>query len=196
MIASRLPVVVIVEDDRELADIYQEWLESSYTVRTAYTAEEARTVIGDDVDVVLLDRRLGDASGGEILDWIKGQEFDPRVAMITGVAPDFDVIEMGFDTYAVKPVSRSELREIVQDLLTRIIYDKRIQNYFELRSKKQVLETEKSSDELEESENYARLSGQLDELRAELDYLLQNLDDDYFASEMRQLVDGRQNGFQ
>lgn len=191
MNAARLPVVVIVEDDKELAAVYGEWLEGSYTVRTAHTADEARSVIGDDVDVVLLDRRLQDASGDEILEWIKARDFDARVAMISAVTPDFDVIEMGFDTYAVKPVSRDELRDIVQVLLTRIIYDKRIQKYFELTSKKQVLEDEKSPAELEENDDYARLSQQLEELRAELDYLLRNLDDDYFASEMRQLMAGR-----
>lgn len=184
----RLPVVAIVEDDGDLADLYGEWLDDSYRVRTAQSADEAKLIIDSDIDVVLLDRLLPGTSGDELLDWIQSQQFPARVAMITGVTPDFDVIEMGFDTYIQKPTSRQEVREVVQMLLTRTIYDQRIQRYFELRSKKRVLEDEMDDVVLEDNQNYQRLSAELREIRAELDYLLKNLDEEYFAAEMGTLV--------
>lgn len=188
---TRLPIVAVVEDDVDLAAVFAEWLSGSYTVRVAHSAEEAREVIDGTIDVALLDRRLPDASGDEILDWIQEREFDTRVAMITAISPDFDVIEMGFDTYVVKPVSRDDIRGVVKMLLTRTIYDKRIQKYFELLSKKRILETEKPTANLDENRDYLRLSRRLDELRAEVDYLLGTLDDEYFAAEMQRLVGRR-----
>lgn len=189
---TRKPIVVIVEDDVDLAEVYAEWLVNTYQVRMAHTAEDAKTAIDNDIDVVLLDRRLPETSGDELLAWMTSQSIKARVAMITAVSPDFDVIEMGFDTYAVKPVSRTELTDIVQMLLTRTIYDQRVQRFLELLSKQEVLEQEKNAEELDENPEYSALSRELTDLRAELDYLLRNLDDDYFASEMQALVGGFQ----
>lgn len=182
------PIVVVVEDNADLAEVYTDWLADGHRVRTCHTGEGAKDAIDSDVDVVLLDRKLPGTSGDEVLDWIKAQGFEARVAMITAVSPDFDVIEMGFDTYVVKPVSRREIRDTVQMLLTRTIYDQRVQRYLELQSIKRVLEDEKHVDDLEGSQRYRRLSNELAEIRAELDYLLRNLDDEYFTAEMEALV--------
>lgn len=188
MTEPRLPVVAVVEDDGDLAALYAEWLQDSYRVRTARSVDDAKGIIDHDVDVVLLDRVLPDGSGDGLLDWIQGRELPARVAMITGVSPDFDVIEMGFDTYVRKPTSKRELRNVVRMLLTRTIYDQRVQRYLELLSKKRVLEDEMNDADLDENRNYQRLSAELQELRAELDYLLGNLDEEYFAAEMETLV--------
>lgn len=185
---SRLPLVSIVEDDEDLADLYAEWLKDSYRIRTAHSADEAKATIDDEVDVVLLDRMLPGISGDELLDWIQAQGFRSRIAVITGVSPDFDVIEMGFDTYLQKPTSRGEVRDTVRMLLTRTMYDQRVQRYLVLQSKKRVLEEEMNDTDLEANQNYQRLSVELREIRSELGYLLRNLDEEYFAAEMQALV--------
>lgn len=185
---QRLPIVVIVEDDGDLGELYAGWLADSYRVRTVQSADEAKAIIDKDIDVVILDRLLPGPSGDELLAWIHSQQLRARVAMVSGVTPDFDVIEMGFDTYIQKPTSRREIREVVQMLLTRTMYDQRVQRYFELRTKKRLLEGEKNSVVLEENQHYRQLSAELREIRAELDYLLRNLDEEYFAAEMGTLV--------
>lgn len=191
---QRLPIVAVVEDDGDLADLYAEWLRDFYRVRTARSTDEAKAIIDQEIDVVLLDRMLPDTSGDELLDWIQVQGFPARVAVITGVAPDFDVIEMGFDTYVQKPVSKRELRDVVRMLLTRTMYDQRVQRYLELLSKKRILEEEMNDTELDENSDYQRLSSDIREIRAELDYLLRNLDEDYFAAEMETLVGESRTG--
>lgn len=185
---QRLPIVVIVEDDGDLGELYAGWLADSYRVRTVQSADEAKAIIDKDIDVVILDRLLPGSSGDELLAWIHSQQLRARVAMVSGVTPDFDVIEMGFDTYIQKPTSRRAIREVVQMLLTRTMYDQRVQRYFELRTKKRLLEGEKNSVVLEENQHYRQLSAELREIRAELDYLLRNLDEEYFAAEMGTLV--------
>ena len=61
--------VLVVEDDADLAALYAEWLADDYDVRVAHSGKEALSVLADvDVDVALLDRRMGTISGDEVLE--------------------------------------------------------------------------------------------------------------------------------
>jgi two-component system response regulator AdeR len=163
------PLVLVVEDERDLADLYATWLRESYRVRVANGGREALDNLDDDVRVVLLDRRMPDLSGDEVLDAIGDRDIDCRVAMVTAVEPDFDVIDMGFDDYLVKPVSREDIETTVANLLARDEYDAGVRRLFSLSAKKALLESEKDPATLEGVEEYQRLLEELDDLRAELD---------------------------
>lgn len=120
---SNVPNILIVEDERDLADLYSTWLAESYAVRTAYGGSQALEAINESVDVVLLDRRMPEITGGEVLEEIRGRSYDCLVAMVTAVEPDLDIIEMGFDDYLVKPISETDLRAQVDQLLSLATYD-------------------------------------------------------------------------
>ncbi len=83
-----LPLVLVVEDEPDLADLYATWLRGEYRVRVAYGGREALEKLDDEVEVVLLDRRMPDLSGDEALKEIRERGFDCRVAMVTAVEPD------------------------------------------------------------------------------------------------------------
>ncbi len=163
------PVVLIVEDEPDLADLYAAWLSGDYDVRTAYGGREALDQLDDDLDVVLLDRRMPGLSGDEVLVALRDRGINCKVAMVTAVEPDFDIIAMGFDDYLVKPVTREGLKETVTELLTRNEYDKGVQELFSLSSKKALLEAEKGTTTLETNEEYQELTRRIAELREELD---------------------------
>ncbi|MDY7082832.1 MAG: HalX domain-containing protein, partial [Halobacteria archaeon] len=136
-----------------------------------------------DVDVVFLDRRMPGMSGDEVLDGIRDRGYDCKVAMVTAVDPDFDIIDMGFDDYVVKPVTRDDLYDKVDQLLSRNDYQGKVQRYFALASKRATLQSEKTEEELKESEEYAELQEELEELREEADDLLEDLsEEDDFSS--------------
>lgn len=162
--------VLVVDDEPELADLYAAWLREEYDVRTAYGGREALAVLesGVEVDVASIDRLMPRMSGRELLSYIRGAGYDCRVSIVTAVEPDFDIIEMGFDEYLVKPVRREELREVVDVLVTRSTYDEQLQEFFALASKRAALETEKTDRELEENEAYAELTAEFDRLRSEI----------------------------
>jgi DNA-binding response OmpR family regulator len=143
----------------------------------AYGGNEALEELDDSVAVVLLDRRMPDLSGDEALAEIRSRGFDCRVAMVTAVEPDFDIVAMGFDDYLVKPVSREALHETVSNLLLRSAYDEGVQELFSLSSKKAILESEKGPGALSESEEYRELERKLSELRQELDETLGEFDE-------------------
>ncbi len=169
--------ILVVDDESRLADLFAAWLKTDWDVETAYDGESALEKMQDSVEIVLLDRRMPGLSGDEVLSEIRDQGYDCRVVMVTAVDPDFDIIEMGFDDYLVKPVSKDELLDVVERVETRSSYEADIQRYYSLVSKKSLLETEKSDRELEASEEYSELCGQVDELRGSVDETVADLSD-------------------
>ena len=163
------PHVLIVEDEPDLANLYAAWLENDCSVETAYNGSEALEAIDSSIDVVLLDRRMPGLSGDTVLDTIRERELDCRVAMVTAVEPDFDIIGMGFDDYLVKPVSKSELLTIIEQLLLRSTYDEQLQEFFSLSSKKALLDAQKTDAERRASQEYATLEDRLAVLRTQVD---------------------------
>ena len=191
---SDTPTVLVVDDETEITALYGEWLSSSYNVRRAYNGEEALEEVDETVDVVLLDRRMPDLSGDEVLTEIRDRDLDCRVALVTAVDPDFDILELGFDDYLVKPVSRDDLHETVERLLRRSGYDDDVQQYFSLASRKATLEAEKPTSELEKSDEYAKLIEELDGLSDVLSATLSELDDEDFRAAFNALDSGNGSG--
>ncbi|MFC7186582.1 HalX domain-containing protein [Halorubrum yunnanense] len=179
------PLVLVVEDEPDLADLYAAWLGDEYRVRTAYGGQEALEELDradDEVDAILLDRRMPGLSGDEVLSAVRERGIDCRVAMVTAVEPDFDILKMGFDDYLVKPVTSDTLKETASGLLRRGEYDTEMQELFSLTSKKAMLETEKSATELADNDEYQRLTDRISELRSRADESLEAVteDDDDF----------------
>ena len=183
---TRTATVLVVEDERELADLFADWLDASYDVRTAYTAEDALEEFDEDVDVVLLDRRLPETSGDDVLEAVRERGSDCQVAMVTAVDPDYDILELGFDAYVVKPVDREELGSLVSRLLARSLYSDEIQQYFSLASKHATLETSKPEAELDD-ERYEALCAEVEEKRSNLDQLVGELDEADFLAVFQDL---------
>lgn len=143
-------------------------MKPEYTVTTAYTATEARDSIHADTDIVLLDRRLPDGSGDEVLQTIRNRGYDCRVAMITAVEPDFDILDLGFDEYLTKPVEQDDLKTTVETLLNRCEYADKLQRYAALISKQASLAEAHSEAALATNDDYADLQEEIATLRSEL----------------------------
>jgi DNA-binding response OmpR family regulator len=169
------PVVLVVDDDDQVRDLYKTWLAGEYDVRTSDRGAEALEMIDHTVDVVLLDRRMPDMPGDVVLDSIREQGFDCRVVMLTAVDPDVEIIEMAFDDYVTKPVSEDEILRTVETMIARTNYGDLLQEYFAVASKRATLETELTAEELRESDEYEQLVDRADALRSELDDLLSDL---------------------
>jgi len=130
----------------DLANLYAAWLEDDCDVETAYDGSEALEAIDGAIDVVLLDRRMPGLSGDTVLETIREQSLECRVAMVTAVEPDFDIVELGFDDYLVKPVSKDELVDIIDQLFLQATHDEQLQELFALASKKALLDQKTESE--------------------------------------------------
>lgn len=184
--------VLIVEDEEDVADTFRMWLEDSYEVSVAHSGSEALDKLEEEeVDVVLLDRLMPGLSGDEVLERMEEEGFDCRVAMVTAVEPDFDIVEMGFDEYITKPSSPEELRETVKELLERRKRSRHLQEYASLRVKQAALKTEKTEEELENSASYYELISRIEELESSLEELNEDLSDMEFRTAVRDIDNAR-----
>lgn len=178
--------VLVVDDEEGLADLYAIWLRDRYTVETAYDGEAALTALDEDVDVVLLDRQMPGVSGDDVLDTIRERGLDCRVAMVTAVEPELDIVDLGFDDYLRKPVDRETLRETVDRLLRRSAYDETVQRYF-AAARKHALLTESNDPSVTESAEFETLEDRLDDLRSRLDDVVDEFDEDDYEVLFRRL---------
>ncbi|WP_340099098.1 HalX domain-containing protein [Salinibaculum salinum] len=184
------PVVLIVEDEPDVAETYRLWLEDDYEVRMAQNGDVGLEKLDAGVDIVLLDRMMPGLSGDEVLEHIREDDLECRVAMVTAVEPDFDILEMGFDAYLSKPIKSEQLVETVQNLLERSEYDSLLQEYYSLVEKQATLEATKSRAELADSDEYDRLKAEIGSLRDDLSETLGGIEDDEdFIATIRELSD-------
>jgi len=180
------PSILVVDDERDVADGYGLLLGSRYDdIEVAYSGAETLRVLEDnDVDVLLLDRRMPEMSGDEVLEWVRETEYDCRVIMVTAVTADFDIVEMPFDDYLQKPIAKEDLFAAIEQQRYADQFDSELQEYFAARSKIAVLEGDKSESQLEDNKKYRRLTATASRLETELGERVDEFDDvvDTFTS--------------
>jgi DNA-binding response OmpR family regulator len=156
--------VLVIDDNRNLADLYATWVARRHEVRTAYSGKGALEKVDEDIDVAFLDRRMPDMSGDEVLERVRERGLDCRVVMVTAVDPDFDIVELPFDEYLTKPVSHEVIEETIENMHRRDDHDEMVQEYLRLTSKKAALEADVASSELAGHEEYQELVRRVEEL--------------------------------
>ncbi|ADQ68718.1 HalX domain-containing protein [Halogeometricum borinquense DSM 11551] len=95
---------------------------------------------------------------------------------------------MGFDAYLTKPIKRQELRDLVQQLLSRSEFAAEIRSLYALQNKAAVLRESKSEAELKQSLAYSQLQAAIEERKSSLDAERERLADDHeFISQIRDI---------
>lgn len=122
------PRVLLVDDDKELCALLQEYLSSEdfevSCVNDGKAAIERITQNEADIDVVVLDIMMPQVSGLDVLREVRknpNAEFIP-IIMLTGKGDDIDRIiglEMGADDYLGKPCNPRELSARLRAVLRR-----------------------------------------------------------------------------
>jgi len=175
----RAGTVLVVDDEEDLAELYADYLADRHEVRTAYGGEAALAALEPALDVVLVDRRMPVVSGNEVVAAVEEADLDARVALVTAVDPDFDIVDLGIDDYLNKPVTRDELRETVERLLAINAYSDRVRELSAKRVKRNVLTVEKAQTELRHSDEFAQLSAEIDRLEDEVEAIEAGIDSGY-----------------
>lgn len=167
--------VLVVDDDPQVRELYKQYILDEYEVRTAFDGQSALEAIDETVDVVLLDRRMPGLSGDEFLQTVRERGYVCPVVMVTAVEPDVDILELGFDEYLVKPVSRDELLNVVASMNRRVSYERNVQDWLALLSKKATLESVKTEEELDDSPEYWALLEEIEQFNERADAELEDL---------------------
>lgn len=125
MTGNRKKSILIVEDEPELAEIYQTLLkEAKYTVYAAHNGKEAlEAAEAHKPDLILLDLRMPVMNGVEFLEAYDLKEKHPDVKVVVFSNYDMqdeidDAYRLGADRYVLKAwASPRELLQIVADSL-------------------------------------------------------------------------------
>ncbi len=109
---------LVVDDDHDVRTFLASVLaKQNVAVVTAGSGAEAMAVLGrEEFDVVLLDLRLLDASGLDVLRWARGAEVDTEFIVLTGhadVETAVEAMRLGAYDFLAKPCRNSELLEVV-----------------------------------------------------------------------------------
>ncbi|KTC97451.1 transcriptional regulatory protein CpxR [Legionella geestiana] len=115
--------ILLVDDDTELCDLLQQYLESEgFAVQCAHDGEQAiKRALNQRLDAIILDVMLPKRNGFEVLKAIREQQ-DTPVLMLTARGDDIDRIvglEIGADDYMPKPCNPRELIARLRAILRR-----------------------------------------------------------------------------
>lgn len=125
MTAKQRKKILVVEDEPELAEIYQALLEQEdYDVMVAHNGRDALTTAQNDTPhLILLDLRMPVMNGVEFLEEYRLKETHPDVKVVVFSNYDMqdeidDAYRLGADRYVLKAwASPRELLQIVKDSL-------------------------------------------------------------------------------
>jgi len=121
-----LPRVLLVEDSPSTAMAYQGYLAQEYRVRVAHSGVEALTALQEHhFALLLVDVRLPDMSGLEILDQVREQDASTPIIMMTAhgsVDVAVEAMQRGASDFLTKPFDRARLRVT----LTKALKERRL----------------------------------------------------------------------
>ena len=118
------PQVLLVDDEQKLREILSLFLSEIYDVKQAATGAEAVSILRNQaVSAVVLDYRLPDGSGLEVLSQIRSVRPRVPVVMMTGYGSEAlcaSALRLGVRDYFPKPLNISDLLESVQRLVSEM----------------------------------------------------------------------------
>jgi len=163
------PTVLFIDDEPALLDVYESFLEQRYAVLTATGGEEALALLDkpESIDVVMLDRRMPDTSGDEVLATIRERGNDVPVGIVSGIEPNVDIIGMPIDAYLSKPIEFDQLQDTVERLVAHATLDEKTRKFCCLTAKKEIIETAGTT-AVKNSVEFHELLDRLQRLRTEL----------------------------
>src|SRR3989442_1370543 len=115
--ANRIQVAVVDDDPEIRALLHRVLGKSGFTTAEATSGAEAMALLGRQAfDVALVDIKLPDASGLDILRWARESEVDSEFVVLTGnadVETAVEAMRLGAYDFVTKPWRNAELVEII-----------------------------------------------------------------------------------
>ena len=115
--------ILVADDEEALRNVLSSELEGEgYTVKSAADGQEAITLVQmNDFDLILLDIKMPNVDGFEVLKYVKDHAPKTKVVMLTGFADLKNAIEskkLGAEDFVSKPYDLVDLLTTVERVLT------------------------------------------------------------------------------
>ncbi len=116
--------IVVVDDERSMRELLQVLLQrDGHTVHLAGAVKEALALLGrESVDLVFSDLKLPDGSGMDVLKFVRQQQPEAQVIMMTAFATTENAVEAmraGAYDYQLKPFKMDEIQALTQKALEK-----------------------------------------------------------------------------
>lgn len=109
--------VLVADDDDAFRETLLLWLaDSPWETRTASSGSEALSKLDDDVDAMVLDRRMPDLSGPEVIDRLDETDFDGPVVVLSAFEPDDHLDDDDAAAYLTKPIDGDALVDTLAEV--------------------------------------------------------------------------------
>lgn len=123
--AAAVPRVLVVDDEPVVVNSIRKTLSrKSFRVEEAFSGREAmERIMAESFDLVLLDMRLPDANGLDLVADMKKRKPELRVVIVTGYASidtAVEAIKRGANDYMPKPFTPDELSSMTSRVLGRV----------------------------------------------------------------------------
>lgn len=131
---SDKPNVLLVEDAAPQTKLYQQYLKDEIiNLSHVDSGEKAKAFIVEHLpELILLDLKLPDMNGQEILSWIRNEGFPCSVVIITGhgsVDIAVEVMQSGAEDFLEKPFNASRLKTTVRNILDKDRLQHMVEDY-------------------------------------------------------------------
>ncbi|ERH00640.1 MAG: response regulator containing CheY-like receiver, AAA-type ATPase, and DNA-binding domain protein [Halonotius sp. J07HN6] len=166
------PTVVIVDDEERVAKCYKLFINDRYEAHIATGGQEALDTLTREVEVILLDRRMPEMHGHEVLDHIHAEGYDCRVIIISALDPDMEVLDYQFSKYLKKPIVKEQLLDTIEQVRMLDRYESLLTEYYQAVEKYSIMQSEFTSATLENNAQFQELEEDISHLRAEIDETL------------------------
>ena len=131
-----MSTILIIEDDKLLNEGISFALKNEgYNVLSSHNNREAKKMLNDKVDLILLDINLPDGDGIDICKYIR-KEMSMPIIFLTAKDTEEDIVrgfKAGGDDYITKPFSLPILKERIKAVLKRGTAQGNIYNFKELK---------------------------------------------------------------
>lgn len=127
------PVILVVDDNRDLVWLIKETLSSEYAVREAFNAEEALALMDQQTpDLIITDIMMPSMDGFALISRIKSDKFTRHIPLIVVSAKvseseQAEGLDLGADVYLTKPFSSVVLHSVVNRLMAN---KKELKDYY------------------------------------------------------------------
>jgi DNA-binding response OmpR family regulator len=114
--------ILLVDDDAELCQEFSNFLtNNNYDIETVQTLTEAESrIFSYKPDIVLLDLKLPDGSGLELLSFMKKQNFETTVLILSGygtISTAVNAIKEGAEDFLTKPIDPDYLLMFLEKII-------------------------------------------------------------------------------
>jgi len=168
------PVVLII-DSTARVQRYRQWLEESCVVRTASNRSAALSAVDDEVCIIVLRHELKEELKSKVASQAEAQS-PCRLAVTTSKETEILYPDIDCDLTASEPITKQLLRDIVDSLYKRGLYEDRLRKYYQLSL--QMANDSGTGHTAEGEDAHEQRQKRLDQLKDVLDKIKRSLDAD------------------